>query len=285
MDKLVINMTPTGMVPTKAMTEHVPIAVSEIVDQVHAAYEVGITMLHLHARDEWGEPTYKAEIYGKLIEGIRRHTPDLVICVSLSGRNFKEFEKRAEPLTLTGDLKPDMGSLTLSSLNFARQASLNDPEMVVRLTQEMKDRGILPELEAFDLGMVNYIHYLIKKNLLIAPHYCNLFVGNVATAQLDLAHLGIMVRDLPNNCLWSVGGIGDTQLAANTISIAMGGGVRVGLEDNIYWDQKRTSLGTNVAFVKRIHDLAATFDRPVMSPSELRSRLGLKSGNGEYGRA
>ena len=161
---VIISFTPTGMIPTKEMTPHVPITVAEIVEDVHRAVEIGITMVHLHARDEaTGEPTYKAEIYSRLIAGIRSFSKDLVICVSLSGRNFKEFEKRAEALQVDSDLKPDMGSLTLSSLNFNRVASMNSPDMIKALAQAMKSKGIVPELEAFDSGMINFAKYLEGK--------------------------------------------------------------------------------------------------------------------------
>ena len=120
MNDLIINFAPTGMVPTKEMSPHVPIGINEIVENVHEAVELGITIVHLHARDAvTGRPTYKAEIYGDLISGIRDYAKDLIICVSLSGRDFGEFRQRAEPLQLTGNCKPDMGSLTLSSLNFS----------------------------------------------------------------------------------------------------------------------------------------------------------------------
>jgi len=103
------------MIPTKAMTPHVPVTVQEIVEDIHEAVEIGITMVHVHARNErTGEPTYKAEVYGDIIAGIRKFSRDLVVAVSLSGRTFKEFEKRAEPLGLQGDSKPDMGSRVAS---------------------------------------------------------------------------------------------------------------------------------------------------------------------------
>ncbi|GAJ15184.1 unnamed protein product, partial [marine sediment metagenome] len=146
---LIVNFTPTGMIPTKEMTPHVPESVNEIVEDVHEAWEIGISMVHLHARDErTGEPTYKVEVYRDSIEGIRKFSKDLVVCVSLSGRTFQEFEKRAEPLQLDGDLKPDMGSLTLSSVNFNRMASMSSPSMIQSLAREMKRRGVLAELEA-----------------------------------------------------------------------------------------------------------------------------------------
>jgi len=283
---LIINFTPTGMIPTKAMTPHVPITVAEIVEDVHRAVEIGITMVHLHARDEsTGVPTYHAEVYGRIIEGVRAFAPDLIICVSLSGRNFKEFEQRAEPLQLDGGLKPDMGSLTLSSLNFNRVASMNAPDMIQALANEMKTRGIVPELEAFDAGMINYAKYLEKKGILQPPHYVNLLLGNIACAQADLLHAGIMIRDLPLDSYWSLAGIGNAQLMMNSIGIAAGGGVRVGLEDNIWFDPGRTKLATNSDLLQRIHKVAEANERKVMSPGGLRKLLGLQDGYGHYGRA
>jgi uncharacterized protein (DUF849 family) len=285
-EPLIINFTPTGMVPTKEMTPFVPLSVTEIVEDVHQAWESGITMLHLHARDPLtGEPTNKAEVYGEMIAGIRKFAPDLIICVSLSGRQNSEFEYRAQPLGLDGNLKPDMGSLTLSSLNFNKQASINQPETINDLALRMRERGIVPELEAFDSGMINYAHYLIKKGLISPPYYFNLIFGNIACAQPDLLHAGIMLRDLPGNSLWSFGGVGDCQLMMNSIAVAIGGGVRVGLEDNIYFDIKRTKLAKNIDLIKRIHHIAEAADRRVMPSRELRKLLGLNAGSGSYGKA
>ena len=284
--ELIINFTPTGMIPTKAMTPHVPVDPDEIAADVHEACEIGITMVHLHAREAGSaEPTYKAEVYGRIIEKVRAFAPDLVICVSLSGRNFPELEKRSEPLQLTGDLKPDMGSLTLSSVNFNRTASVSEPETIQGLARIMKEKGILPELEAFDTGMVNYAKYLEHKGLLAAPHYFNLLLGNIACAQADLLHLGVMVRDLPAGSTWSVAGIGDAQLPMNAVGVASGGGVRVGLEDNIWYDRSRTRLARNADLVRRVHGLAEANERAVMAPATLRGRLGLEPGFGRYGRA
>ena len=283
---LIVNFTPTGMIPTKEMTPHVPVAVEEIVEDIHRAVDIGITMVHLHARDAaTGKSTYKAEVYGQIIAGIRSFCEDLVVCVSLSGRSITEFEKRAEALQLEGALKPDMGSLTLSSLNFNREASVNSPDMIQRLAGEMKSRGIVPELEAFDAGMINYAKYLESKGLLEPPHYFNLLLGNIACAQADLLHVGIMIRDLPGNSFWALAGIGDYQLMMNSVAIVSGGGVRVGLEDNIWYDKARTKLATNSELLVRIHRLAEASERKVMSPSDFRKLLNLQSGHGKYGRA
>ena len=286
MQAIAINFTPTGMLPSKALTPHVPISVQEIVEDVHRATEVGITIAHLHARDELtGAPTYRAEVYGRIIEGIRKHSADVILCVSLSGRDFNQFDQRSEVLQLEGQAKPDMGSLTLSSLNFNRQASVNAPDMIRALASEMQRRGILAELEAFDAGMVNYARYLEKKGLLRPPHYFNLILGNVACAQADLLHAGLLIRDLPPESYWAMGGVGDAQLPMNMVAIAMGGGVRVGLEDNIWFDPGRSRLATNLDYLSRVHGLIAAAEKTVMSPRDMRNRLGLLPGAGHYGRA
>ena len=282
---LIINFAPTGIVPTKAVTPFVPLSVAEIVENVHRAVEIGITMVHLHARDEaTGKPTYKAELYGRIITGIRAFAPELIICVSLSGRTFNQFDQRAEPLRLDGAAKPDMGSLTLSSLNFNRDASVNAPDMVQALAQEMNERQIMPELEAFDVGMINYAKYLSTKGALRPPYYFNLLFGNVACAQADLLHAGTMVRDLPEGALWSMAGLGNAQLMMNSIAIASGGGVRVGLEDNIWFDQGRTQLASNSQLLIRIHELAEANERKIMSAPQLRQLLHLQRTKGVYGR-
>lgn len=282
----IVNFTPTGMIPTRKMSPFVPVSVKEIVEDVLEAANIGITTVHLHARDpKTGQPTYKAEIYAEIISGIRKYNKDMVICASLTGRAFQEFQKRVEPLKLDGDLKPDMGSLTLSSVNFNKQACINAPEMIEALVREMNNRGIMPELEAFDAGMINYAKYLEKKGLLRPPHYFNLILGNIACAQADLLHAGIMIRDLPPDSFWSLGGIGDYQLTMNSVAVAAGGGVRVGLEDNIWFDKKRTKLARNADLIRRVHKIIETNEREVMKPEELRKLLKMENGHGRYGRS
>jgi uncharacterized protein (DUF849 family) len=177
-----------------------------------------------------------------------------------------------------------MGSLTLSSLNFNAVESVNSPDMIQKLALEMKAKGILAELEAFDVGMINYAKYLEKKGLLKPPHYFNLLLGNIACAQADLLSAGWMIRELPEGSIWSLAGIGDAQLMMNSIAVAAGGGARVGLEDTIYFDARRTLLARNGDLVRRVHALADANGRSVMKPAELRGILNLKPGHGAYGR-
>lgn len=276
--RFILNFTPTGMIPTKEMTPNVPVTTKEIIEQTLEAAELGANMIHLHARDEQtGKPAWQKEIYAEIIEGIRLRNKDIVLCVSTSGRNFGEFEKRSQCLELTGDLKPDFGSLTLSSLNFNKEASINSPQMIQALAKKMLDNNIKPELEAFDLGMLNYARYLIKKGLIKPPYYFNLILGNIACAQANMLSLGLMVNELPDNSLWSVGGIGNSQLTMNAMSIIAGGGVRIGLEDNVYYDAERTELATNAKLIQRILSIADALEYVPYSHKETREALGLNS--------
>lgn len=207
------------------------------------------------------------EIYAEIFAGIRRYCPDLPICASLSGRSFPEFDKRSAVL----ELQPDMASLTLGSLNFIREASINTPETILKLIDKMKRFGVVPELECFDAGMVNYANYLIRKEVLMPPYYFNVIVGNLAGAQAGLLQLAALLNSLPAKSFWSLGGLGAAQLRANTIAILEGGGVRVGLEDNLWLDPGRMHLATNADLLKRVHQLATLFERSVMKPAAFRA--------------
>lgn len=274
--KFILNFTPTGMIPTKQMTPYVPITPQEIVNQVSEVAPLGVSMVHLHARDPFtGDPTYKKEIYAEIIHGIRKRHSELILCVSTSGRTFSEFEKRSDCLNLDKELKPDLGSLTLSSLNFNEQASISTPQMIQDLAGKMLERGIRPELEAFDIGMINYAKYLIKKRLINPPYYFNLILGNIACAQADMLHLGIMIKELPDGSIWSVGGVGNYQLKLNVMGLLSGGGVRVGLEDNVWYDGERTRLATNRELVERILSIAEHLGYKPYMPNEVRELLGL----------
>jgi 3-keto-5-aminohexanoate cleavage enzyme len=272
--KFILNFAPTGMIPTKQMTPHVPVTPDEITMQVLEAAELGANMVHLHVRDpETGNPTYKKEYYADIIREVRHNFPSLVVCATTSGRTFSEFQKRSEVLDLDGDCKPDFGSLTLSSLNFNQQVSVNSPQMIQALAQKMLDRGIRPEMEVFDLGMINYAHYLIRKGLIKPPYYFNLILGNIACAQATLLNLGLMIKELPQGAVWSAAGVGDSQLTMNIMALISGGGVRVGLEDNIWYDAERTRMATNRDLIQRILGVANAMGFEPYSQEEVREML------------
>ena len=229
--------------------------------------------VHIHARDENGDPDWRRATYARIVSAVRDAAPDVLINVSTSGRTWSELERRADCLALEGDLKPDLASLTLSSLNFLTGPSINPPDVIRGLARIMADRGIVPELEVFDLGMVNMIRVLSKEGLLPGPVVVNLFLGNIAGAQASPEHLGLMVAGLPAGAIWSGAGLGSHRAVAHALALAAGGGVRVGLEDGIHLDPGRSNLARNVDLVQRVHRQGELLHRTPMTPLELRQLL------------
>ncbi len=270
-----IVLAPTGMVPTRDMTPHVPLTPAEVAADVAACWELGITSVHLHARDEDGEPTWRRDVYERLVGAVRERTPEVVINVSTSGRTWSELERRADALALDGDLKPDIASLTPSSLNFLASASVNDPATVRGLARIMRDRGIVPEFEVFDLGMINMVRRLVAEDLATEPLLVNLFFGNLAGLQPTPLEVGIAIERLPAETIWSGAGLGDYQGIAVMLAVASGGGVRTGLEDSIHPYRARDRLATNAELVAFAHDALTLAGRPAMTPAQLRERLGI----------
>jgi uncharacterized protein (DUF849 family) len=275
MSPLIINLAPTGVRPTKAQNPAVPLTHDEIVTDADAAVGLGASMVHLHVRDAAGAPVCDAEAMGDAIAAIRARRPHAVLVATTTGRAGGGLEDRLAPLFLEGRRKPDMASLTLSSLNFTNGASVNSPETVEALARTMRDRGVRPELEAFDLGMVNMAKVLIRKGLVEPPYYFNILLGNVATAQANLLHLAVLVADLPEGSIWSVAGVGNAQPGMIALGAAAADGVRVGLEDNLWLDEARAEPATNADLVRRAVRLAEAAGRGVATTAEVRARLGL----------
>jgi uncharacterized protein (DUF849 family) len=268
------------MVPTKEHTPHVPVTTEEILEDVAACRELGASIIHVHARDESGVPTHRAEDFAPIIEGIRHIDPELIVCATCSGRFVKSFEERAEVLDLHGDAKPDMASLTLGSNNFARQASVNSPEVIRGLAEAMRARDIRPELEVFEPGMVAFAGTLLEEGLIPSPCYFNILLGNPGTSPLDLKVLSSFLGLVPEGSTWALAGIGRYQLDANAAGVVLGGHVRTGIEDNIRLDREGTQLATNPKLVERVVKLADVVERPIATPSWTRERLGLPARGG-----
>lgn len=279
MDKLIINAAITGMVPTKKDNPAVPITVGEIVADARRCYDAGASLVHVHARDEDGQPTVQKEIHESIITGIRAACPGMLICGSTSGRTHKRFEQRAVVL----DCLPDLASLTMGSLNFPKQASVNAPDMIQALAKAMLDRGIVPELEFFDLGMIDYARdYMIRKRLLVKPFYANLLLGSLGTVAANPYNLVVMVHALPKDMTWSATGIGRSQFPINALAVTMGGHVRVGLEDSLWYDAAKTQPATNAGLIDRVVQVARAVGREPASPEEARQMIGISARTREH---
>jgi 3-keto-5-aminohexanoate cleavage enzyme len=274
-DSLILNLAPTGMVPTRADTPHVPLTPAEVAADVRRCRDAGASIVHLHPRDEAGEPTQSPERAGEFIEAVREAAPDIVVGITTSGRRDPELAGRSRVLDLDGAVRPEMASLTLGSLNFPKQASINAPATIAGLAERMKDRGIVPEWEVFDFGMLDYAMYLRGRGLLGDPVYVNLLLGSLGTSAATPLNLALLLERLPPGATWAATGVGRFQAAVNRWAIALGGHVRIGLEDNIWYDDERTVLATNPRLVERLVAIGRSMGREPAEPAEVRARLGI----------
>jgi uncharacterized protein (DUF849 family) len=269
MEPLIINAALTGMVPMRADSPFVPLTPREIIADARRCVDAGATILHLHARLPDGTPTYRSDIYREIFEGVREACPGVLISGSCSGRLHGEFWQRSQVL----DLQPELGSLTLGSLNFVKHPSVNSPEMIQRLALRMLDTGIVPEMEIFDLGMVDYAHYLIQRGLLKPPFYANILLGSLGTLAATPDNLCTVVRALPVGTIWAATGIGRFQFQINCLAIAMGGHVRVGLEDALYFDKDKREYANNAGLIDRIVHVAHAVGRTIATIDDVRKKL------------
>ncbi|MCZ2471893.1 3-keto-5-aminohexanoate cleavage protein [Aquirufa ecclesiirivi] len=261
--KRILNFCPTGTQSTK-QNSLAPIFQNEIIDEVVKLSEEGITIVHLHARDEAGLNTYKREVYQQIIEGIKKYCPDLVIGVSLSGRYFSELNLRSEVLST----HPDMASLTMSSLNFPSSASINSPDTIVYLINEMEKYNVTPEIECFDSGMLRYTQFLQTKGVLSKLLYINVILGNLFNASVALESIAHLKNNFPPNSKICFGGIGSSQFKANIYGLLEADGIRIGLEDNFYLEN--STKASNYSLIKRIKNVSDALGMEFMSPNEFR---------------
>ena len=267
-----ITVAPTGSVPKKKDTPHVPITPDEIAETADRCAKEGAAIIHVHCRDENERPTSRLEIFQETVDKIRNRTK-LVVMTSTSGIAGATDEDRAAPLKT----KPEMGSLTTGTLNFAgRKPSVvyvNTPETVEFLAKTMRDMNIKPELEAFDVGFIQQGRKLIESGLVKEPAHFQLVMGvdgGVPATPENLLH---MRAQLPPTATYVVAGMSRMQLPMTTMAILTGGHVRVGLEDNLYL--KKGVLARNEELVARARHLAEDLQREVATPEEARRIMGL----------
>ena len=270
-EPVVITVAVVGAELTRENTSYLPLTADEIAAETHAAYEAGAVMVHIHGRAQDGSPTQDVNVYREIIEAVRARTPEIIIQVSTGGAVGMKAEERLQPLAL----QPEMASLTTGTVNFGEQVFYNDMPMVREFAKALQARGIRPELEIFDSGMIPSAMRLLKEGLLSEPLHFNLVLGVPGGAAGTLKNLLHMVESLPSGCTWTASGIGAAQLPLTTAAILLGGNLRVGLEDNIYYSRGVLSEG-NAPLVARAARLAKELGRPPAMPDEARRILRLK---------
>jgi uncharacterized protein (DUF849 family) len=274
---MVVNVALTGAVPGKDDNPAVPLTPEEIVDDVLACAAAGATVFHVHVRDESGQPVHRRDLYEQVFGPLRDKAPDLVLCATTSSRVDPSPAARVAGLDLDPALRPDMASLTLGSFNFPRSVSNNPPAAIVGLLETMAELGIRPELEVFELGMVNTLWALAERGLIPDPPVVNILLGSYGSAPAFVGDLAHMVDRLPPGSEWAAAGIGIYQRSMTIAAAIMDGNVRTGMEDNPRGDGVGSSAApwSNVEAVRLAVAAAELAGRRVATAAETRARFGL----------
>jgi len=268
----IITVAITGSVPQKSDNPAVPITVAEQVESTHEAFEAGATLVHAHVRKDDGSPTSDPERFARLIEGVRKHCPGMIIQLSTGGRSGSGRERGGMI-----PLKPDMCSLSTGSCNFPARVYENSPELVDWLAAEMQANGVKPEIEAFDLSMIFKAVEMEKAGRIVGPLHVQFVMGVKNAMPVDRETFDFYVATLKRlapAATWTGAGIGKGQIMLNRWSLELGGHCRTGLEDNVRLD-RATLAPSNAALVKRVVDLAGEYDRRPATVAEARQILKL----------
>lgn len=264
-------MALTGAELSREDTPYLPLTPEEIAHEACSCYDAGASIVHLHARGSAGSPTQNIDVYGEIIALINERCHP-IIQVSTGGAIGMGAVERLQPV----ELKPEMASLTCGSVNFGDAVFYNPSGLLVKFATAMKEHGVKPELEIFDAGMVANAINLLRNGLFIPPLHFDLVLGVPGALPATLKNLLFLVDSLPQDSTWSVAGIGKHQLSMATAAILLGGHVRVGLEDNIYYRKGELARG-NVPLVERVVRIADELEREVANADQARKILGLKN--------
>ncbi len=270
----IICVAITGSVPRKADNPAVPITVTEQIESTHEAFEAGARICHAHVRNDDESTTSDPDKFAALKEGLEKHCPGMIVQFSTGGRSGSGRERGGML-----PLRPDMASLTVGSNNFPTRVYENSPDLVDWLADEMKTYEIKPEIEAFDLSQIFQAVKMAEDGRLIGPLYVQFVMGvkNAMPADKDVFDFYVhTLKRLAPDAEWCGAGIAANQIVLNEWCIAAGGHARTGLEDNVRMDRK-TLAPSNAALVKRVVELCEKYERPVATPSEARTMLGLRA--------
>jgi 3-keto-5-aminohexanoate cleavage enzyme len=269
MNKLIITIAPTGSVPTKKSNPNVPIRPDEIIQTGILCEKAGASIIHIHARNPADEtPSTDFQIFKEIFQGLQQET-NLIIQISTGGRAGMEYEKRSKRLLL----KPEMASLTTGSVNFPSSVYANSPDLIKALAKDMKTHGIKPEIEVFDVSMIQNALDLADQGLIRQPLHFDFVMGLKGAIPATIENLVHLKNTIPGDATWTVAGIGAFQLPMCVHAITMGGHARVGLEDCIYF--RKGELASNEQLVNRIVQVARIMNRTIATPDEAREILGL----------
>lgn len=276
--KRIITVATTGAWPKKENNPNVPLTPVEIAQEVYQCWQAGAAIAHIHCRDKQGNAAMVFEQFEETVRLIRAHKDcDIILNLTTSGGvNLKE-EDRIRPFY---ELKPEMASYDCGTMNWQHTTIFeNNPAFLEKLGQLMQEKNVKPEIEVFDPGMIYNAGYYLKKGVLKAPahfQFCMGVPGGIAASTKNLVIMKDILDEVAPNSTWSAFGVGKGAMEILYAAIAMGGHIRVGMEDNVLY-RKGELAQSNMQFVARAKRLIEEYNCEAATPDEARQILGLKS--------
>jgi len=271
-NKVILTVATTGAWPSKQDTPHIPLQPKEIADDVYACWQAGASIAHIHVRDDDDKSSMDFDKFTETVEFIRATDCDIVLNLTTSGQLGLEDEDRMKHIIA---LKPELASYDCGSMNWAHSTVFeNSPRFLEKLGMVMQENNIKPEIEIFDAGMVYNALYYLKKGVLKAPLHFQFVLGAPGGMTATVENLMFLKTLIPADSTWGALGIGRGHLPIMYTTLALGGHVRVGMEDNIYYS-KGVLAKSNVEFIERTKRIAVEIDKEIATPDEARTILGL----------
>lgn len=267
MEKLIITAALTGAEVTRDQQPHLPLTPEEIANDAYQCFLAGASIVHVHARDEHGQPTQDKAVYADIKERIASKC-NIIFQPSTGGAVWHSPEERLQPV----ELKPEMATLSCGTCNFGSDVFMNSEGYMESFATKMLELGVKPEIEIFERGMIENAKKLVKKGLVKEPLHFDLVLGVPGACPGTPEDLMHMVAQLPAGSTWTVAGVGRSELPLAVMAIILGGHVRVGFEDNVYYAKGELAT-SNAQLVERIVRIAKEMGRDVATPDEARAIL------------
>ena len=272
-NKVILTVATTGAWPQKKDTPYIPLQPEEIAEEIYACYKAGASIAHIHVRDDENKASMSFEKFEQTVKLVRQRC-DIVINLTTSGGIGLMDDIRMKPFI---ELKPEIASFDCGSMNWMNSTVFeNSPKFLEKLGLTMQENNVKPEIEVFDAGMIYNALYYLKKGVLKAPLHFQFVLGVPGGMAATVENLMFLKSLIPADATWGALGIGKQHLPIMYAALALGGNLRVGMEDNIYYRAGELAK-SNVEFIERTKRIAAELDKQIATPAEARAILGLKN--------
>ncbi len=269
MEKLIITAAISGAEVTKEQNPNVPYTIEEVGREAESAYKAGASIIHLHVREDDGTPTQDKARFKACMDEIKKRCPDVIIQPSTGGAVGMTDEERLQPT----ELSPEMATLDCGTCNFGGdEVFVNTENTIKNFGRLMIERGVKPEIEVFDKGMIDYAIKYEKQGFIKKPMHFDFVLGVQMAA--TVRDLSFMVDSIPSGSTWTVAGVGRHEMPLAAVAIAMGGHVRVGFEDNVFIE-KGVLAKSNGELVEKVVRIAKELGREIATPNEARKILSI----------